>query len=78
MNPYEMVVVIVLICVVSMTLRSRAKLKHGKPQKLEEYLDQTGVTRQLRKIDQLEKRVRVLERIVTDKKMSLADEIESL
>ncbi len=78
MGPFEMIVAIVLIAVVGGIVRSKAKLKHGTPEKLEEYLDQTGVTGQLRKIDQLEKRVRVLERIVTDKKMNLADEIENL
>ena len=36
------------------------------------------VSRKLKKMDKLEQRVRVLEKIVTNKKVKLAEEIESL
>ncbi|MFQ5534608.1 MAG: hypothetical protein ACE5EM_07300 [Sphingomonadales bacterium] len=78
MNPFEMVVAIVLITVIGGVIRSKLKHQSGNPDKFEGYLDEAGVTGQLQKIDQLEERIKVLERIVTDKNRSLADEIDNL
>lgn len=77
MGPFEMVVLIVLIATIGGVLNNRTKTKH-KMENLEERLKELGVADQLRRIDQLEERVRTLERIVTDKSGRLREEIDRL
>ncbi|HKI74843.1 MAG TPA: hypothetical protein VJ998_09375 [Pseudomonadales bacterium] len=74
MNVFEMVVIIVIVSVVAGTIRSYFRSRHrmvsqGGHESLDEALD---------KIDDLEERVRVLERVVTDDKYDLKRQIDDL
>jgi hypothetical protein len=77
MNPFEMVVIIVLIVTLGGVLKHWVGTKH-RFEDLEEQLKRTGVADQLKRIDLLEERVRTLERIVTDRSERLRNEIDSL
>ncbi len=77
MDVFEMVVLIVLIATIGSIFKYRAqsRLRLGE---LEEQLRNLGVADQLARIDALEKRVRTLERIVTDSTNRLQREIDAL
>lgn len=78
---YEFIVAIVAIVMVTGLLKSWIKVKHETNRNgvnLEDELGKLGVASQLAKVDELEKRVRVLEKLATDKKRNLADEIDDL
>jgi hypothetical protein len=77
MNPFEMVVVIVVVVTFSGLVKHWLNARHRFAD-LEEQLSRTGVADQLKRIDQLEERVRTLERIVTDRTERLRKEIDSL
>jgi hypothetical protein len=77
MNPFEMVVIIVLIVTLGGVLKHWLATRH-RFQDLEEQLRETGIPDQLERIDRLEERVRTLERIVTDRSERLRNEIDSL
>jgi nitrogen fixation-related uncharacterized protein len=77
MNPFEMVVIIVLIVTLGGVLKHWAGTRH-RFHDLEGQLKRTGVADQLKRIDALEERVRTLERIVTDESEKLRRQIDSL
>lgn len=74
---FEMVVLLALIVTVGEVLKNKNKTR-DKMETLEKRLKELGVADQLKRIDVLEERVRTLERIVTDRKRRLSDEIDSL
>jgi len=74
MNTFEMVVLIVALVMIASVVNHwiKAKSAKGDPElakKLESKISQ---------VDDLEKRVKTLEKIVTDKRHKLAEEIDSL
>ena len=77
MNPFEMVIGIVLIIAIAGVLKARYGIrqdKHGN-----EYHVGDGETRQLREeVKALKERIHVLERIATDQNSALEHEIERL
>ncbi|GEQ98563.1 hypothetical protein JCM17844_22000 [Iodidimonas gelatinilytica] len=77
MGVFEMVVLIVLIATVGEIVKNRAKTK-TRMEDLEKRLKELGVADQLKRVDDLEQRVRTLERIATDKRSRLHDEIDAL
>lgn len=85
MDPFKMIVFIVLIVSLAGVLkayldRSSSGRDFASMLGLDEALgeDPGAVGRQIRKIDELEKRVQVLERIVTSGKYDLKREIDEL
>ncbi len=77
MGVFEMVVLVVLIGTVGSLLENRSRMK-SRFKDLESQLDRLGVSRQLERVDELEERMRTLERIVTDRSYRLRDEIDGL
>jgi uncharacterized membrane protein len=74
MNQYEMVVLIVFIVMLAGVLNRRAHRRKTTPgQKNEE-----DVKARLAQLDALEERVRVLEKIVTDRRFDLHQEFRDL
>ncbi|PHZ84090.1 hypothetical protein [Paremcibacter congregatus] len=90
MNPFEMVVLIVMVVMVAGVLKSFIERKKPGGQSgdmmdkfmddmgLGDYATKSSLAPYLEKIDAMEERIRVLERIATDKKRNLADEINRL
>ncbi|GAB4573640.1 MAG: hypothetical protein Tsb008_08690 [Rhodothalassiaceae bacterium] len=74
---FEMIVLVVLIATIGEVMSGRSKTR-DKMADLEKRLKELGVADQLKRVDHLEERVRTLERIVTDRKRRLSDEIDSL
>lgn len=70
MNPFEMVVIIVFLCVIASMYKSRLnnKRKQAAPANEERFA----------RLEQLEERVRVLERIVTDSGYDLRRQFRDL
>lgn len=77
MGVFEMVVLIVLIATIGEVLKHRSKMR-GRMDGLEKRLEELGVAKQLRRVDELEERVRTLERIATDRAHRLDREIGAL
>ncbi|MCM8556923.1 hypothetical protein [Sphingomicrobium sediminis] len=74
MDPFTMVVAIVLIATIGNVLRERAKAKGSAPTALED-----GEARALREeVTMLRDRVKVLERIAVEKNDTLTQQIEEL
>ena len=94
MQVFEFVIVIVMVVTIGSILRDRQRIKAGYPPMFGRHrgrhhqgadcpLCANGenaeeVRDQLDKLEGLEERIQVLERIVTDKSSSLADEIDQL
>ena len=81
MQVFEFIIVLVVIVFGANLIRT--KMSHQTKSKvsedgLKEQLDALGVADQLKKVDALEQRVRVLEKLATDKRGHLADEIDRL
>ena len=81
MEVFEMVVIIVVIGVIGEMFRNYLKYKQGRSDFDGDWLtgkinDSEG--RQKKKIVQLEERIKVLERIVTDKNYDLKKQFEDL
>lgn len=74
MDPYTMVVAIVAIAMGAGIINRAIKAKHSKKTLSSDPRAQDYE----RRIEKLEDRVRVLEKIVTDKRHILADEIDDL
>ncbi len=73
MNPtFTFVLLIIMVVMCGQVAQSYIKQRARRPEP-DENLEQT-----LLKIDELEERIRVLERIVTEKRYDLKKEIESL
>ena len=82
MQGEEFIVAIVAIVMtanlIKYWMKNRYEVKRNGKTSIEDELNSLGVGEQLNKIDKLEQRVRVLEKLATDKKRSLAEEIEQL
>ncbi len=90
MTTFEFVIAIVAIVLFFSLVREVIRRRHGASNLWEEWLDgsglgdladqfgEDGLGAKLDRIDSLEKRIEVLERIATDKTRSLAEEIERL
>jgi hypothetical protein len=81
MNPFEMVVMIVLIVTIGRVLSGRMGRRqqrlHGKDEPVA--VIDTGENQRLQsEVTRLNERIRVLERLATDPAKRLSDEIESL
>ena len=74
MQSYEMVVAIVAIVMVASVVNHwiKSKAAKGNPKLAKE------LEGKVKQVDDLEKRVATLEKIVTDKRHKLADEIDNL
>lgn len=77
MNQYTMVVAIVAIVLFAGVVNRYLKLQARRPSE-EEEAEREEVQRKLARVDELEERVRVLERIVVDRKERLREEIDAL
>ena len=77
MNQYTMVVAIVAIVLFAGVLQRYLKLQARRPSE-EEEAEREEAQRKLARVDELEERVRVLERIVVDRKERLREEIDAL
>lgn len=73
-NPFQMVVLIVLIVMVAAVLKAR----YEREGRREDAGDDPETLRMREEVKSLKERVAVLERIVTDSRDSLAHEIERL
>lgn len=74
METYEFIIALVSIAIAGGIIRQAIVARQAKHNAS---LDQEILAR-LEKVEKLEKRVKVLEKIVTDKKTKLADEIDNL
>ena len=77
MNQYTMVVAIVAIVLFAGVMKHYLKLQARRPNE-EEEAEREEVQRKLARVDELEERVRTLERIVVDRKERLREEIDAL
>ena len=75
MDPFQMVVIIVLISVGAGVLKNYFKMKQNQQA---DAASEKDVVRMQADIDRLKERVHVLEKIVTDNDRQLADEIRKL
>ena len=89
MNPFEMVVIIVLIVMGAGVVKNWLKAKENGARLdlgtlaedlglAEDYYSKSQIKPYLDRIEGLEERIKVLERIVTDKSHNLAKEIDEL
>ena len=76
MNPFEFVIVIIIITGVFSLLRHRMGVRHRWERPAIEDSQETIRLRQ--EVQDLKERIKVIERITVDKENSLAKEIESL
>ncbi|MEM9057441.1 MAG: hypothetical protein AAGD86_08190 [Pseudomonadota bacterium] len=77
MNQYQMIFGIVFVVMFFSAYRTWIKHRYPRPRKGEP-TDNAQVQEQLRMIQQLEERVRVLEKIVTDSNYDLKRQIDEL
>ena len=77
MNPFDFVVAIVAITFIFILLRSRMNVRHRWEQP-ENGGDKAENARLHQQVDKLQERIRVLERIVTDRGAETAAQIEAL
>ncbi len=75
MNPFEMVVIIVLISVGAGVLKNYFQMKQNRQA---DAASEQDLARMRAEVDRLKERVHVLEKIVTDNDRQLADEIRKL
>ena len=75
MNPFEMVVIIVLISVGAGVLKNYFQMKQNRQA---DVASEQDVARMRAEVDRLKERVHVLEKIVTDNDRQLAEEIRKL
>ena len=75
MDPFQLVVIIVLISVGAGVLKNYFKMKHNQQV---DAASEKDVARMQSDIDRLKERVHVLEKIVTDNDRQLAEEIRKL
>ena len=79
MNPFEMVVMIVAIVMVSSVLRARYGYRSRRDRGIEANPAERVETLRLKdEVQQLKERIHVLERIATDKEDTLSRQIEEL
>lgn len=75
MDPFQMVVIIVLISVGAGVINNYLKMKANRT---DDAASDTELTRVMGEVDRLKERVRVLEKIVTDNERQLAEDIRRL
>jgi len=75
-NPFEMVILIVLIVTIGSVIRGRRSHRHRENQSAPE--ERVETLRLQDEVKQLKERIHVLERIATDKDDALSREIDSL
>ena len=75
MTVFEMIFGIVLVTVIASMYNTKQKHKHQRRRSKEEVSE---LDARLDKLEELEQRVQVLERVVTDRKFDLKDEIDRL
>ncbi|WP_308909085.1 hypothetical protein [Pseudokordiimonas caeni] len=73
MNPFEMVAIIVIVVAVAGMVRSHHRTQAARAERPAGPDAETAA-----RLNALEERIRVLERIATDKRSRLSDEIDSL
>lgn len=73
MNPFEFVIAIIAIVIGAQTIQKLAKIRSEKSASSNEDVDDAHA-----KLDALEERIRVLERIITENKYDLKREIDKL
>ena len=78
MNPFEMVVIIVIASLFAKLMMNRQKLRYNAMSSGHDEAEFHALRDRLGKLEALEERVRNLEKIVTDRKRNLAEEIDSL
>ncbi len=78
MNVFTMVVIVVALAMTAEVLRTYFKSKSAKPQNPDEVIEKSSYAAEIKLIKKLEERIRVLERIATDKGHKLREEIDSL
>lgn len=77
MDRYTMVVAIVAIVMAATVIKSFVR-RPAKKSGSEDFVERATYDEAMGKIEKLEERIKTLERIVTDRKASLAEEIERL
>ena len=78
MDKYEFVIMIVSIVLFFGLFREFVRRRHGSARAWDQWLEDSGLEIGEEKFEVLERRVEVLERIATDKKRTLSEEIENL
>ena len=78
MDNYEFVIAIVSIVLCFALFREFVRRRHGAAKAWDEWLEDSGLEIDDERFEALERRVEVLERIATDKKRTLSEEIERL
>ena len=73
MNPFEFVVVIVVLSFIFKLVDTWVKQRAGRPSE-----DHTANSAMLQRLGEVEERVRVLERIVTDERYDLKQQFKDL
>lgn len=77
MDKYTMVVAIVAIVMAATVIKAFAR-RPAKKAETDDFVERATYEEAMGKIAKLEDRIKTLERIVTDRKASLAEEIERL
>ena len=75
MNPFEMIVIIVLICVGAGVVNHYFRMKANRQA---DAASDADMDRVLGEVNRLKERVRVLEKIATDQERQLSEEIRKL
>lgn len=78
MDTFEFVIAIVAIVLFFSLFREFVRRRHGAAKAWDEWLADSGLEIGNERLGALERRVEVLERIATDKKRTLSEEIERL
>ncbi len=78
MDTFEFVITIVAIVLFFSLFREFVRRRHGLAKAWDEWLEDSGLEIGDERLEALEGRVEVLERIATDKKRTLSGEIERL
>jgi uncharacterized protein YlxW (UPF0749 family) len=76
MNPFEMVVLIVAIVMITSVMRARYSHRHRQVE--DDPAERVETLRLKDEVKQLKERIHVLERIATDKESTLSRQIEEL
>lgn len=78
MGTFEFVITIVSLALGFALLREFVRRRHHSTGAWEKWLEESGLDATLDRLDALERRVVVLERIATDKSQHISEEIEGL
>lgn len=78
MEKYEFIIAVVSIVLAFSLFREFLRRRHGSSKAWDDWLEGSGLDAGNERLLALEQRVEVLERIATDKKRTLTEEIENL